>query len=362
MPTNDYLPFCPTDTGTNLESQATYLAGTDRNTGNQPGIASLELNNKALRQGTFIAGELAQFVSDTTGTDTLDNGVQAQFLSQLKAALQHFPPTYTSYLTGSGTHNPTYYFFVASGNATTAATYTNNSITFTVVTTISAGTLLRATGGGAPSVSGTLTKTSGTGDATIAFYAVRAPTSISVDALGGGGGGAGSGTTNGTAATAGASSTFSTRTAGGGSFGTRGIGGAGGAASGSGFTTLVAISGGAGNGPGINTTSATGVQLPGGVGGMGYYGGGGGGGGAGNSGGDGAANSGSGGSGGGNDNVAGEISGGGGGAGAFLRFSISAPFTNYAYSVGTGGAAGAAGTSGRAGGNGAVGQILVTEF
>ena len=33
---NDFLPFCPTNTGTNLESQADYLVDTSRTDGNQP--------------------------------------------------------------------------------------------------------------------------------------------------------------------------------------------------------------------------------------------------------------------------------------------------------------------------------------
>lgn len=64
-----------------------------------------------------------------------------------------------------------YTFTVTSANATAGATYTNNSKTFTVVTTIASGTTLVCTGTGAPSSSGTLTKASGTGDATITFSA-----------------------------------------------------------------------------------------------------------------------------------------------------------------------------------------------
>ena len=69
----------------------------------------------------------------------------------------------------------TYKFTVTSAAATIGATYTNNSITFTVLATIAAGTTLYCSGSGAPSTSGTLTKTSGTGDAAIAFSAFTAP-------------------------------------------------------------------------------------------------------------------------------------------------------------------------------------------
>ena len=68
-----------------------------------------------------------------------------------------------TYVTGQ------YIFTVTSANATAGATYTNNSHTFTVVDTIAAGTILVTTGTGAPTSSGTLTKASGTGDATITF-------------------------------------------------------------------------------------------------------------------------------------------------------------------------------------------------
>lgn len=54
-------------------------------------------------------------------------------------------------------------------NATAGATYTNNSITFTVLGTIASGTQLLCSGSGAPAASGILTKASGTGDATITY-------------------------------------------------------------------------------------------------------------------------------------------------------------------------------------------------
>ena len=67
----------------------------------------------------------------------------------------------------------TYYysFTVTAANATIGATYTNNNQTFTVLATITGGTTLTMSGTGAPSTSGTLTKASGTGDATITFSA-----------------------------------------------------------------------------------------------------------------------------------------------------------------------------------------------
>jgi len=71
----------------------------------------------------------------------------------------------------------TYTFTVTSANATVGATYTNNGQTFTVVNTIAGATTLICTSPGTgPTASGTLTKSSGTGDATITFSAVTSTT------------------------------------------------------------------------------------------------------------------------------------------------------------------------------------------
>lgn len=68
-----------------------------------------------------------------------------------------------------------YIFTVTSANATAGATYTNNGKTFTVINTISGATTLNCHGSANPSASGTLTKASGTGDATITFSAFSNP-------------------------------------------------------------------------------------------------------------------------------------------------------------------------------------------
>lgn len=67
--------------------------------------------------------------------------------------------------------SPGYVFTVTSANATEGAVYTNNSQSFTVLKTISSGTTLVMSGTGDPAASGTLTKSSGTGDSTITFSA-----------------------------------------------------------------------------------------------------------------------------------------------------------------------------------------------
>lgn len=88
MATNNFLPFCPTTTGTNLLTQSEYAAAADRDDGNQPGIASSKLNNKALRQASAIVSQIAQMVSDNTGADMLDtDSVEATLLANMKQGL-----------------------------------------------------------------------------------------------------------------------------------------------------------------------------------------------------------------------------------------------------------------------------------
>lgn len=87
MATNDFIPFCPTDTGTNLESQADYIADPDRTIGNQPGIASSKLNNKALRQGTFITSQFAQYLSNRLNANVNDDGNTAALQAQIVSTL-----------------------------------------------------------------------------------------------------------------------------------------------------------------------------------------------------------------------------------------------------------------------------------
>ena len=62
-------------------------------------------------------------------------------------------------------------FTVSSAAATVGAVYTSAGFTFTVLSTIAAQTTLLTTASGFPGNSGTLTKVSGTGDATITFSA-----------------------------------------------------------------------------------------------------------------------------------------------------------------------------------------------
>lgn len=60
-------------------------------------------------------------------------------------------------------------FTVTAANATVGDTYTNNGATFTVLATITGTTTLTTVSSGTPAASGTLTKATGSGDATITF-------------------------------------------------------------------------------------------------------------------------------------------------------------------------------------------------
>lgn len=98
-------------------------------------------------------------------------------------------------------------FTITSASATAGATYTNNGATFTVINTIASGVSILMDAGGVPAASGTLTKSSGTGDTTITFSASAVatvsfvvPTNVTelfAVLVGGGGGGGGGRPTSG---------------------------------------------------------------------------------------------------------------------------------------------------------------------
>lgn len=135
---------------------------------------------------TLALGQSYVIVNNSTGAVTVNNNggtTQVVMTANSQAIL-----TCTSISSGNGvwslsyTYNnlgfyragqqsilQTYTFTVTSANATVGATFTNNGQTFTVINTIAAGTTLVCNGTGAPTASGTLTKASGTGDATITF-------------------------------------------------------------------------------------------------------------------------------------------------------------------------------------------------
>ena len=86
MPTNDIKPFAAAG-GANVLTQAEYLALAALSTGFSSGKASSKEVNKAIRQATFIASALAQFICDKSGSDVLDDGNVAGLVTKLLSAM-----------------------------------------------------------------------------------------------------------------------------------------------------------------------------------------------------------------------------------------------------------------------------------
>lgn len=301
-----------------------------------------------------------------SGSFPIDNGIQTYRAtgSQLKTYLAplYIAPSYQEFLsTGSFTFNKHYAFVVSSASATLGATYTHNSVTYTVVHTVSSANLIYLSGNGDPLSSGTLTKSAGTGDSTISFSISRLPIYYEVEIAGGGAGGTGTGTSTGPAPVAGGNTTFgsSLLTANGGAiaaFG--GAGGVGGAATVAAPARGTAVPGGSGHGGGYSASS--GNFNAGGPGGANPLGGAGSGGQANAAGADGRANTGGGGGGSGAAGGTNHNAGCGGGSGGYCKAIIPNPSTQYTGSVGTGGTKGGAGPSGAGdGGNGGTGVCKV---
>ena len=85
MSQNDFKPFA-VGAGANVTSQADWEVLAALATGFQSGKASSAQINKAIRQASFIAAALAQYTSDKTGGDVLDDGDQAAFITKMAAA------------------------------------------------------------------------------------------------------------------------------------------------------------------------------------------------------------------------------------------------------------------------------------
>ena len=88
MATNEILQFAETDTGTNLLTQAEYLADAQRPIGNQPGVARSKLVNKALRQSSLIAAAVAQFIADNQANNVVDTATPATIADWIEAAVR----------------------------------------------------------------------------------------------------------------------------------------------------------------------------------------------------------------------------------------------------------------------------------
>jgi len=85
MPTNDFKAFASA-AGANILSQSDYIALAALSTGWQSGVAKSSEVNKAIRQATFIAAAIAQYVVELSDQDVLDDGNVANFITKLKVA------------------------------------------------------------------------------------------------------------------------------------------------------------------------------------------------------------------------------------------------------------------------------------
>jgi hypothetical protein len=128
----------------------------------------------AFRNSQGYDGELPLFINSVF-SDAYANPIDT-YITSITSSVNistRDPNELIAILHPYGTVGNQYSFVVSSANAIVGSTYTNNGYIFTVNATISEGTVLLATSsGGAPTVSGTLSYLSGTGDATIIFSSV----------------------------------------------------------------------------------------------------------------------------------------------------------------------------------------------
>ncbi len=183
-----------------------------------PGYAALDLSqaaaitntlpiaNGGTANGSLLVTAGGVLYTDGTKLVNVGAGTAGQVLKSNTAS----PPTWgnttptRTFLTSTGT-TTAYMFSTAGGSFSAGSTWTNNGQTFTALDTFpvsgaGGAAYMVATGTGAPGTSGTLTKASGSGDATIAFgnqsslATYTTPTNakfLKVTVTGGGGGGGG---------------------------------------------------------------------------------------------------------------------------------------------------------------------------
>ncbi len=342
--------------GANTSGSAASLSATLIVAQGGTGLATLAAHDVMVGNGT---GNVTMISPSTAGKVMVSNGTSADpsFAAFNSTNVTMQAPT-TTQISTSATGTNGYVFVVTSANATVGATYTNNGHTFTVLGTIAGQTLLFVSGASAPTASGTLTKSGGTGDSTITFSSnVSAGTYsppagclyIKIRAVGGGAGGDGTGTGPGTGAAGG--STY---------FGANLLAANGGTDTVGGTATGGNVFNFNGNAGGGRIAQ---INSYGGVGAGSVFGGGGAPGTNGlAAGGNAFANSGSGGGGGGIGSTLGTTgSGNGGCAGGYVEHLIVSPAASYPIVIGAGGAGGTTGSTGAAGGNGAAGLILIEE-
>lgn len=365
-----------------MMAQAPTLTLQGNNTGGTANVLNLtasqvnsmlgSISNPMTTLGDSIYGGASGVVTRLAGNTT----TASQYLSQTGTGSASAAPVWASF------KYPTQQLFssngtvtgrilgVSSANATVGAVYSLSGFNYTVQQTISGGTTLYVSGGTALS-SGTLTKSSGTGDTTITVTsfisntATYTPTSssvlyIKVRGVGQGGGGGGSGVTasggsggGGTATYFGAGIAVANSGGGGNTYDVGGAGGGGGGTLNLSLCSGIVIQGGGGQ-PGMFANNASGGSS-----GLNPLFGGGIGGGTGS--GSAGVSYGSGGGGAGTNGTSNSTGGGGGGAGGF---DIIVPYaSSFPYFIATGaGGGGTAGTSGNPGGQAQGGYLEITEF
>lgn len=107
MATNDIKAFA-VGSGANVLSQSEYLALGALVSGFTSGKANSKEVNKAIRQATFVAAALAQFVSDQSSVDVLDDGNVPGLASKIQVAVNGAGRLINvQTFSASGTYTPT---------------------------------------------------------------------------------------------------------------------------------------------------------------------------------------------------------------------------------------------------------------
>jgi len=88
-PGTDFVPFA-VGAGANVEAMATYQSDPLRQTGNLPGLAISNFNNRALRQACFGMAGVSTFIWEVLQIYVPDDGDLANWVANFRAALQAF--------------------------------------------------------------------------------------------------------------------------------------------------------------------------------------------------------------------------------------------------------------------------------
>lgn len=96
MATNEILGFAD-DPGANVLSQAAFAGHAHRPIGNQPGVASAQLNNKVLRQASIISRGIAQWLADKQAANVVDTLSAAALSTMVQDAIKACLTGFSSY-------------------------------------------------------------------------------------------------------------------------------------------------------------------------------------------------------------------------------------------------------------------------